>query len=89
MAAGAVKKTEKLEVKVFSPYQIFYEGTAVSLTATNPAGTFDVLYNHSNFFSLLMPGRISVDTGFERILIQIDSGIIRVADNKIVLFANV
>lgn len=89
MAKAETKKAEKLEVKVFSPYQTFYEGAATSLSAVNPTGPFDVLYNHGNFFSLLTPGQVSVDTGFEKILIEIDSGIIKVAENKVILFANV
>jgi F0F1-type ATP synthase epsilon subunit len=81
--------TQRLQIKVLSPYQTFYEGAGVSLTATNTTGPFDILYNHSNFFSLLLPGRVVVETGFERIEIQIESGFIKVSNNIITLFANI
>lgn len=79
----------RLDVKVFSPYQIFFRGSALSLSATNKTGPFDVLFNHSNFFSLLSAGRVSVNTGFEKIEIDIESGFIKVTNNAVVLFANV
>ena len=79
----------KLNVKIFSPFETFFEGSAVSVSAKNPEGDFDVLYNHSNFFSLLSKGKIQIDTGFDKIGVQIDSGIMRVNDNKVVVFANV
>jgi F0F1-type ATP synthase epsilon subunit len=80
---------ERLQVKVFSPYEIFYEGRAVSLSALNKTGAFDVLYSHTNFFTLLMPGRVIIDTGFNSIQIEIDSGVMRVHENNVTLFANV
>lgn len=79
----------RLKVKVFSPYETFFEGTAVSLSAKNKTGPFDVLYGHTNFFTLLQGGRVSVETGFNSVLIEIDSGLLRVHDNVATLFANV
>jgi F0F1-type ATP synthase epsilon subunit len=80
---------QAFKVKVFSPYQIHYAGSAVSLSAANKAGPFDVLFDHSHFFSTLLPGIVRVDTGFEILQIQIDRGILQVSDNHVVLFANV
>ncbi|HUC87231.1 MAG TPA: hypothetical protein VMR75_02830 [Candidatus Saccharimonadales bacterium] len=79
----------KLQVKVFSPYQVFFEGSAVSLSATNGTGPFDVLYGHSNFFSLLTPGIVRVNNGFEQLEIEITNGILKIASNTVILFANV
>jgi F0F1-type ATP synthase epsilon subunit len=81
---------EKLKVKVFSPYQTFFEGTAISLSALNQTGPFDVLAGHSNFFSVIKPGRVTVDTGFNNpVVIEIESGVLRVTDNTVTLYANV
>ena len=80
---------ERLKVKVFSPYETFFEGTAVSLSGQNKTGPFDVLYGHTNFFTLLQGGQVSVDTGFNSVLIEIDSGLLRVHNNVATLFANV
>ena len=80
---------DRLQVKVFSPYETFFEGTAVSLSATNKTGPFDVLYGHTNFFTLLSDSRITIDTGFNPLQIEVKSGILRVRDNVVTLFANV
>lgn len=79
----------KLSIKVFSPFQVYFEGTAVSLSAINKTGPFDVLVDHSNFFSKLEAGRVAVDTGFDHIEIEIAGGILQVSNNKVTLFANV
>jgi F0F1-type ATP synthase epsilon subunit len=83
------KTPKKLKVKLFSPYQIFFEGEAVSLSARNQTGPFDVLYDHINFFSLLEAGDIYINTGTDTRKIPIESGLIKISDNNIVLFANV
>lgn len=82
--------SDKLIVKVFSPYQVFFEGSAVSLSACNPAGPFDVLYNHVNFFSILEAGDVVVDGGSPatQLSIPIQRGFIKVADNTVTLFVN-
>ena len=84
-----VKRNERLVVKVISPFETFYEGNAVSLSAKNKTGPFDVLFNHGNFFSLLTPGRIVINTGFDKVQVEITSGVIQVFRNKVVVFANV
>lgn len=87
--ASPAQTEQRLQVKVFSPYDSFFEGTALSLSANNAAGSFDVLYNHANFFSLLVPGRVTVNTGYNTVMIDIESGVLHVRDNNITLYANV
>jgi F0F1-type ATP synthase epsilon subunit len=86
---GADAVVEKFQVKVFSPYQTFFEGSAVSLSANNDTGPFDVLPGHSNFFTLLNPGIVRVNNGFDKVEIEITNGILKVTANKATLFANV
>jgi F0F1-type ATP synthase epsilon subunit len=81
--------SNRLNVKIFSPYQVFYQGSAVSVSGHNKTGPFDVLVNHGNFFSLLPEGIVTVNTGFEAIQIQIGSGVMKVSNNTVELFANV
>ncbi|MEI7683302.1 MAG: F0F1 ATP synthase subunit epsilon [Candidatus Saccharibacteria bacterium] len=74
---------------ILSPSQKYYDGPAVSVSATNKAGAFDILEGHTNFFSLLLPGVIKVDTGDKPIEISVSSGIIKVTQDKVTLFVNV
>jgi F0F1-type ATP synthase epsilon subunit len=75
-----------LRVKVFSPYEIFYEGPARSLSATNAQGRFDVLPGHINFFSILSGGTVAVDTGDEPVAIPISHGVLHLRHDDATLF---
>jgi F0F1-type ATP synthase epsilon subunit len=80
---------DHLGVKVFSPYQVYYEGPAQSVSGVNDTGPFDILLNHANFFSLLVPCRVIVNTGFERFAFPINRGILKVRANQVRLFVDV
>jgi F-type H+-transporting ATPase subunit epsilon len=81
--------TQVFQLKVLSPDKKYYQGQAVSLSAANKAGPFDILAQHTHFFSLLTPGSVSINTGSEQIDIPIASGIVKVADNNVTLFVNI
>lgn len=80
--------TFKLNVIARSPFELYYEGEANSVSATNRIGQFDVLPGHADFFSMLTPGEVSIQTDSEPITIDAKSGIITVRDNQAYLFLN-
>lgn len=86
---GAKSQGPRLQVKIFSPYQTYYVGEATSLSALNETGPFDVLPGHVNFFCLLVPGTVMVNTGFQELKFDINKGVLRVTRDQITLFANV
>jgi F0F1-type ATP synthase epsilon subunit len=86
---GGHADKNRFKCKIFSPYQVYYEGDAVSVSAANRTGPFDVLAGHINFFSLLTGGTVVVNTGFQRLEFPIARGIIRVNRNEVTLFADV
>jgi F0F1-type ATP synthase epsilon subunit len=90
-AAGTTGPPAKnrIKVKIFSPYQVYYQGEAVSLSAANRTGPFDILAGHINFFSLLTSGVVVLNTGFQRLEFNIGRGILRVNRNEVTLFADV
>lgn len=88
-AKVGAKKQAQFHVKIFSPYQTYYEGEAVSLSAENLTGPFDILPGHINFFSLLTGGNVKLNTGFQILEFQISRGIIRVNRDALTLFADV
>ncbi len=61
----------------------------MSLSAINKDGPFDVLAHHTNFFSLLLPGSVSIDTGTNKMDIPITSGIVKVTHDFVTLFINI
>ncbi len=85
----ATQKIPKLHIRIISPFEVFYEGEANSISATNRTGPFDVLANHTNFMALLTPGVVRLETDIGRREFNISRGIIKVASNQVILFANV
>lgn len=79
---------DKLNVIARGPFKIYYEGTAESVTATNKVGLFDILPEHTDFFSILSPGEVIIETGTNTINFNINNGIITVRDNEVMLFVN-
>jgi F0F1-type ATP synthase epsilon subunit len=86
---GGPAPKNRFKLKIFSPYQVYYQGEAISLSAQNRTGPFDILAGHINFFSLLTGGTVVVNTGFQRLEFQIARGILRVNHNDVTLFADV
>lgn len=78
----------KLRVIARAPFQVYYEGLAEAVTATNKVGKFDILPGHADFFSMLSPGDIIIETSTEPVSFNISNGIITVRDNEVLLFIN-
>ncbi len=76
-------------IKIFSPFETFFEGEASALSAKNEKGAFDVLLDHANFISLLPAGKVAVLTRFGKREFDISRGILKVSNNRVILFANV
>lgn len=79
----------ELRVKVFSPFEVMYEGKARALSATNALGEFDVLPDHTNFMTLLTAGNVKVLTAVDERTFLIEHGFLRVASNVVTVFANI
>ena len=79
----------QLRARVLSPTQTLYDGPALSVSATNRVGPFDILANHANFFSLLTEGNIVVNTGFQTYTFPIQHGIVKVKSNVVTLFIDI
>ena len=81
--------TERLNIVARSPFELYFEGDAVSLSATNRVGDFDILPGHADFFSMLEPGEITIQPADkEPVKIDAKNGILTVRDNQAYLFVN-
>lgn len=78
----------KLKVIARAPFHVYYEGDARSVSAINAVGEFDVLPKHADFFSILKPGEVIIETGAEPVVFNISNGIITVRDDEVLLFCN-
>lgn len=83
------KINDTLYVKVFSPSKVYYDGNALSISAANDTGSFDVLPYHHNFITLLKTGELLINVKNTTKSIAITKGLLRVTNNKAVVFLNV
>lgn len=80
----------ELTVIARAPFHVYYEGPATVVSGTNAAGNFDILPGHADFFSVLEPCDIIIDTTKEEpVTFPINNGIVAVRDNEVMLFVNI
>ena len=77
-----------LTVQARAPFELYYKGSAISVSATNKVGKFDILPGHADFFSVINPGDVTIETEDEDINISVDAGIVCVKDDEVLLFLN-
>lgn len=86
----AKNETGAMHVKVYSPFHVYFDGEAVSISAENDTGTFDILGRHKNFLTLLRPGDVTVRTGRgDDEKIPISNGIMHVKADEVIVFLDV
>lgn len=76
-------------VKVYSPFQVYYNNPAYSVTAVNGTGKFDILPGHKNFLTLLLPGEVIVRGKRDEEKLKIDRGIMHVHEDEVTVFLDV
>ena len=83
-------KTEAAQLTVIarSPFHIYYEGVALLVSANNKVGPFDVLPGHADFFSVMSPGEVMIETESDPINFKISNGIVAVRNDEVMLFVN-
>lgn len=59
------------------------------VSAANEVGGFDILPGHADFFSIMTPGEVIIETDKESIKFTIHNGIISVREDKAILFINI
>lgn len=78
-----------MHVKVYSPFKVYFDGQAFSISAVNETGAFDILPQHHNFMTLLTPGDVVVRTEDSEKHVQISRGIMHVKADRVIVFLDV
>lgn len=78
-----------LHVKVWSPFKVFYDGTAKSVSGVNGTGTFDILPKHHNFITILNACDLALETQDGKVKIRIAGGVMHVRQNTVTVFLEV
>lgn len=79
-----------LSVKIYAPFQVYYEGEAYRVSAVNRTGPFDVLAKHHNFLCMLVPCTITVQTlDNKEKSIKTNRALMQVKAGRVVVFMDV
>jgi F0F1-type ATP synthase epsilon subunit len=78
-----------MRIRVSSPFTIFFDEEAYSISAANQTGPFDILPRHHNFITLLDACEITVRNDRGETKIQISGGIMHVKADQVIVFLNV
>jgi F0F1-type ATP synthase epsilon subunit len=87
-------KTDKdgdpiMHIRVSSPFTTYFDAEALSISAVNDTGPFDILPHHHNFITLLNECDIIVRSKQGDSHIHISGGVMHVKADQVVVFLNV
>jgi len=87
----AVKSGGKptMAVKVYAPFQVYFEGDAFSVSAVNATGPFDILPKHHNFLCMLEPCTLAIKAPQGDKNIKIHRALMHVKADRVVVFMDV
>ena len=80
---------DTLHVKVWSPFRVYFDGEANSISGVNGTGSFDVLPRHHNFITLLDPCDLQLISEHGNLSIRISGGVMHVRSNTVTVFLEV
>ena len=84
------EKTPTMRAKVYAPFKVYFDGPALSISANNEVGPFDVLPHHRNFITLLEAGDLVVRSpGKADFKMPINKGVMHVKADEVKVFLDV
>lgn len=81
-----------MHIKIYSPFQVYFDEEGYSMSGVNATGPFDVLPHHHNFLSLLGACELiirPVNTPPEEQRIRISGGLMHVKADRVTVFLDV
>jgi len=83
------KQAPTMHVKVYSPFQVYFDDQAQSVSGVNETGVFDILPKHHNFLTLLSAGDLTIRTARDKRTIKIEKGLMHIKADQVVVFLDV
>ena len=79
-----------MKVKVYAPFRVYFEGDALSVSAVNATGPFDILPRHHNFLCMLVPCNVVIKPAEgEPKTVKIHRALMHVKADRVVIFMDV
>ena len=87
-AANGVKPVD-MHIKVSSPFKVYFDGQADSISGLNDTGPFDILTGHSNFMTLVSACELVIRNKEGEQKIKIARAVMHVKADEINVFLDV
>lgn len=78
-----------LHAKIWSPFKVYFDGDAKSVSGVNATGPFDILPQHRNFISLLSACELLLRTRDGDVRIRVSGGVMQVHQDVVKVFLEV
>ena len=88
-AISATGAAQTMHIKIYSPFKVYFDGEANSISAESATGPFDILPKHHNFITLLEPCDAVVRTPSREETIRISGGVMHVKADDVIVFLDV
>jgi len=89
VARSQLNGAQTMRIKVYSPFKVYFDENALSISAVNDTGPFDILPRHHNFMTLLSPCELTIRATNRRQRIRISRGIMHVKADRVIVFLDV
>ncbi len=79
-----------MRIKVYSPFKTYFDENALSISAVNATGPFDILPHHHKFLTLLIAGELIIrllQGGEQRV--RISGGLMHVKADRVTVFLDI
>lgn len=87
---GSQPSSEFVTLKIYSPFKVYFDGDAKTVSAESATGPFDILPRHHNFITLLQPCDVQVILPNDEVeSFTIQGGVMHVRANKVIIFLDV
>ena len=86
---GKIPKSNDMHIKVYSPFHIYFDDRAKSISALNDTGPFDILPGHRNFMTLVSACELNIITATGEEKIKIARAVMHVKADEIRVFLDV
>lgn len=76
-----------MQVEIITPDKTLFEGTAKAVQLPGTDGSFQIMNNHAPIISTLRNGKVKIDTDSGSEVIEINSGVVEMNNNKVIILA--
>ncbi|NBU33133.1 hypothetical protein EB118_01505 [bacterium] len=84
------EKSTQMHIKVYSPFHVYYDDKAKSISAINGTGPFDILPGHRNFITLVNACELVIRTvNDQEEKIKISRAVMHVKADEVRVFLDV